>query len=90
MTKNLGAYMKLAFRTLHAVIMCGVALILSPASADVTIPDTPAGRAMSAWLEAFNSGDRARLDDYFKKYEDRKSTRLNSSHDELSRMPSSA
>ena len=69
MTKNLGAYMKLAFRTLHAVIMCGVALILSPASADVTIPDTPAGRAMSAWLESFNSGDRARLDDYFKKYE---------------------
>jgi hypothetical protein len=24
---------------------------------------------VSAWLEAFNSGDRARLDDYFKKYE---------------------
>ncbi|HKS54489.1 MAG TPA: S41 family peptidase [Steroidobacteraceae bacterium] len=23
------------------------------------IPDTPAGRALSAWLEAFNSGDRA-------------------------------
>ena len=62
------------FRTLRAVaraiMMCGVALIgLGSASADVTIPDTPAGRAMSAWLEAFNSGDRARLDDYFKKYE---------------------
>jgi hypothetical protein len=66
--------MKLAFRTLRAVaravVMYGVALIgLSSASADVTIPDTPAGRAVSAWLEAFNSGDRTRLDDYFKKYE---------------------
>jgi len=38
-----------------------------PALALVT--DTPAGKAVSAWLEAFNSGDRARLDDYFKKYE---------------------
>jgi retinol-binding protein 3 len=62
------------FRTLRAVartvMMCGVALIgFGSASADVTIPDTPAGRAVSAWLEAFNSGDRARLDDYFKKYE---------------------
>jgi len=24
-----------------------------------TIPDTPAGRTFKAWLEAFNSGDRA-------------------------------
>ena len=74
MTNSHGAYRKLAFRTLralaHAVMMCGVALIaLSSASADVTVPDTPAGRAMSAWLEAFNSGDRTRLDDYFRKYE---------------------
>jgi retinol-binding protein 3 len=74
MTNGYGAYMKLAFHTrraaARAVVMCGVALIgLSSASADVTIPDTPAGRAVSAWLEAFNSGDRARLDDYFKKYE---------------------
>jgi hypothetical protein len=66
--------MKLAFRTLRtvarAVMILGVVLIgLSAASADVIIPDTPAGRAVSAWLEAFNSGDRARLDDYFKKYE---------------------
>jgi hypothetical protein len=74
MTNSNDSYMKLAFRTLRAVaravMMCGVALIgFGSASADVTIPDTPAGRAVSAWLEAFNSGDRARLDDYFKKYE---------------------
>jgi retinol-binding protein 3 len=45
---------------------------LNAASAQVTIPDTPAGRTMGAWLEAFNSGDRARLDDYYKKYEPEK------------------
>jgi retinol-binding protein 3 len=45
---------------------------LNVASAQVTIPDTPAGRIMGAWLEAFNSGDRARLDDYFKSYEPEK------------------
>jgi retinol-binding protein 3 len=45
---------------------------LNVASAQVTIPDTPAGRTMGAWLEAFNSGDRARLDDYFKSYEPEK------------------
>ena len=63
-----------AIRTRRAVarvaIVCGVVLIgLRSASADVSIPDTPAGRIMSAWLEAFNSGDRARLEDYFKSYE---------------------
>jgi hypothetical protein len=45
---------------------------LNAASADVMIPDTPAGRTLSAWLEAFNSGDRTRLDDYYKKYESEK------------------
>ena len=45
---------------------------LNAASAGVTIPDTPAGRTMGAWLEAFNSGDRVRLDDYFKKYDPEK------------------
>jgi hypothetical protein len=67
-------YTPLAIRTRRAVarvaMACGVVLIgLSLASADVAIPDTPAGRIVSAWLEAFNSGDRTRLDDYFKKYD---------------------
>ena len=33
------------------------------------IPDTPAGHAFEAWLEAFNSGDRARIQAYLTKYE---------------------
>ena len=74
MTNSNGAYTAMAFRTrrvlARAAMACSIVLIgLNSASADVTIPDTPAGRIMSAWLEAFNSGDRARLDDYFKSYE---------------------
>jgi hypothetical protein len=37
------------------------------------IPDSPAGHTLKAWLEAFNSGDRASLDAYVKKYEPSKS-----------------
>src|SRR5215472_18551010 len=33
------------------------------------IPDTPAGHTLEAWLDAFNSGDRARIQAYLTKYE---------------------
>jgi retinol-binding protein 3 len=33
------------------------------------IPATPAGRVLAAWLEAFNSGDRARMDTYRQQFE---------------------
>jgi hypothetical protein len=74
MTNSNRACAKLAIHTrrtfVRVAMAIGFVLIgLSPASADVTIPDTPAGRAMSAWLTAFNSGDRARLEDYYQKYE---------------------
>ena len=36
------------------------------ASAQATVPDTPAGHTLQAWLTAFNSGDRAQLDNYVK------------------------
>ncbi len=32
--------------------------------AQTTIPDTPAGRTLRAWLDAFNSGDRAKVETY--------------------------
>jgi hypothetical protein len=34
--------------------------------AQLTIPDTPAGRTLRAWLDAFNSGDRAMIETYVK------------------------
>jgi retinol-binding protein 3 len=38
-----------------------------------TIPDTPAGRTLRAWLDAFNSGDRARVEAYVKTFEPQQS-----------------
>jgi hypothetical protein len=37
------------------------------------VPDTPAGRTLQAWLDAFNSGDRGRLQAYIQKYDPEKS-----------------
>ncbi len=51
---------------------CVAVLGVNAAHAQATVPDTPAGRTLSAWLEAFNSGDRDRLDAYYKKYEPEK------------------
>src|SRR5436190_14296091 len=39
------------------------------ASAQPALPDTPAGRTLKAWLEAFNSGDRARMEAYIQKFD---------------------
>src|SRR6266446_2894020 len=39
------------------------------ASAQPAFPDTPAGRTLKAWLEAFNSGDRARMEAYIQKFD---------------------
>src|SRR5579862_1992521 len=36
--------------------------------AQTTIPDTPAGHTLQAWLDAFNSGDRARIELMIAKY----------------------
>jgi hypothetical protein len=52
---------------------CFLFLGLTPAWAQLVIPNTPAGRTFQAWLEAFNSGDRARFDAYYQKYEPTKS-----------------
>jgi hypothetical protein len=38
-------------------------------SQPIAIPDTPAGHTLRAWLDNFNSGDRARIQAYLAKYE---------------------
>jgi hypothetical protein len=43
--------------------------ICTPAARGQTaIPDTSAGHVLTAWLDAFNSGDRARIDTFLKTY----------------------
>jgi hypothetical protein len=39
-------------------------LAVSCSVAQVSVPDTPAGRTLQAWLDAFNSGDRAKIERY--------------------------
>lgn len=46
-----------------------VAPRLAPRAQTVSIPGTPAGRALKAWLDAFNSGDTAKLSAYVRQYE---------------------
>jgi hypothetical protein len=53
----------------HKLLAVVLALTaLASASAQVAVPDTPAGRVLSAWLAAFNSGDRALIEAYVKKH----------------------
>jgi hypothetical protein len=39
------------------------------ASAQPAFPDTPAGRTLKAWFEAFNSGERAQMEAYIRKFD---------------------
>lgn len=41
--------------------------------AQTTVPDTPAGRVLRAWLEAFNSGDPARIETYVHTFDPKQS-----------------
>jgi hypothetical protein len=50
-----------------------LSLMSSLSLADVAIPETPPGHALSAWLDAFNSGDRARLEAFTKTFEPERS-----------------
>ena len=53
------------FVLLFVGIGCGLA--------QVTVPDTPAGHTLQAWLAAFNSGDRARIETYVRAVDQSKS-----------------
>ncbi len=45
-----------------------VLVYAATARTETAIPSTPAGRVLAAWLEAFNSGDRAKIDVFLKTY----------------------
>src|SRR5262245_46197678 len=49
-------------RSLFALLLVGAGCGL----AQVTVPNTPAGHMLQAWLDAFNSGDRAKVETYVK------------------------
>jgi hypothetical protein len=53
-------------RRLRLILMMLVSA--GPAMGQVAIANTPAGQALTAWLDAFNSGDRAKIDAFLKAY----------------------
>lgn len=66
------------------VLLLLLAVLLAAAGyAQTAIPATPAGKALGAWLDAFNSGDRTKLAAYVKTYEPEKSPeRMLAFHDQ--------
>ena len=54
-----------------AKLICGLVVLTavgtSEALAGNEIPNTPAGHTLRAWLDAFNSGDRPRIENYVKR-----------------------
>jgi hypothetical protein len=51
--------------------------------AQTSIPDTPAGKTFRAWLDAFNSGDRAKVEAYIKTFDPQQSVeRMMGFHDQ--------
>lgn len=60
-------------KKLTRVIFLAALLFAGIAHAQTAIPDTPAGRAFRAWLDAFDSGDRAKVEAYTKKFEPQQS-----------------
>lgn len=53
-----------------AFVLAASAVAQTPASGapNVAVPDTPVGRVIAEWMEAFNSGDSTKLGAYYKKY----------------------
>ena len=45
---------------------CWCCLGVGCGMAQVSVPDTPAGQTLQKWLDAFNSGDRAKIETYIK------------------------
>jgi Peptidase family S41/N-terminal domain of Peptidase_S41 in eukaryotic IRBP len=57
-----------ASRPFLAALLCALAGHAQAAALAPSIPHTPAGRTLTAWLDAFNSGDRARDEAFIKSH----------------------
>jgi retinol-binding protein 3 len=72
----------------HSLLTIAVFSLISLLFAQIgqtqtAIPDTPAGRTLRAWLDAFNSGDKAKIETYIKTFEPEQSVeRMMGFHDQ--------
>jgi hypothetical protein len=70
-------------KNLRLSLLIPALLFTAIGDAQTPIPDTPAGRTFRAWLDAFNSGDRAKLEAYIKTFEPEQSVeRMMGFHDQ--------
>jgi retinol-binding protein 3 len=53
-------------RMIRFLVLPVVCAALAASAQQPAIPGTPAGRTLQAWLDAFNSGDRAKIESYVK------------------------
>ena len=61
----MGKYVQCRMRTKRLCRLCILLVVLVLCGlAQPSLPDTPAGRTLQAWIDAFNSGDRARIETY--------------------------
>jgi hypothetical protein len=67
--QSLQAGLRIAAFLRVTVALLTVALAPLGARADASIPDTPAGHTLQAFLDAFNSGAHDRIDAYVKQYD---------------------
>lgn len=56
-------------RRVLSLLTLPVFVVFLPAGAQQLIPETPAGHTLKAWLDAFNSGDRASEEKYLHTYD---------------------
>lgn len=67
----------------RVALLLPILLVGLVAQAQTTIPDTPAGKVLRAWLDAFNSGDRAKMEAYIKTFDPQQSVeRMMGFHDQ--------
>ncbi len=57
---------RLISRRLLAASLVAAAAVSAASAQEPAIPDTPAGRQLAGWLEAFNSGDPARFEAFLR------------------------
>src|SRR5881396_2616837 len=55
-------------RPLAAAFCAALTVASAPLFGQTAIPNTPAGHALRAWLDAYNSGDSARVAMFFRTY----------------------
>jgi hypothetical protein len=60
-------------KNLKLALFIPILLFAAIGFAQTTIPDTPAGKVLRAWLDAFDSGDRGKVEEYIKTFEPQQS-----------------